>query len=104
MAFPRVASNKKGAIKRGAKFAFLDESGFSLKPSVRRTWAPRGQTPILMHRFNWKRLNAIGTLVCNPDGSEPDLLLHLQPKGIKDDAVIVYLEGLHRQVPGPIVL
>ena len=40
--FPEV---KKGAIKRGAKLAFLDESGFSLKPSIRRTWAPRGRTP-----------------------------------------------------------
>jgi transposase len=95
-----VAPHKKGAAKRGAKLAFLDESGFSLKPSVRRTWAPRGQTPILAHRFNWKRLNAIGTLVCDPDGSQPDLLLHLQPKSIKEDAVIAYVEALHEQVPG----
>jgi len=57
-----------------------------------------------MHRFNWKRLNAIGTLVCEPDGSHPDLLLHLQPKSIKDDAVVNYLQALHRQVPGRVVL
>jgi len=99
-----LAPHKKGAQKRGAKLALLDEGGFSLKPSVRRTWAPRGQTPILKHHFNCKRLHAIGTLVCEPDGSEPDLLLHLQPRSIKEDAVIAYLEALHRQVPGLIVL
>jgi transposase len=58
----------------------------------------------LEHHFNWKRLNAIGSLVCDPDGSQPDIVLHLQPKTIKEDAVIAYLEALHRQVPGPITL
>ena|SRR5438552_9720898 len=99
-----MAPDKKGAQKRGAKLAFLDQSGFSLKPCVRRTWAPRGQTPVVKSHFNWKRLHAIGTLVCNPDGTEPDLLLHLQPNSIKDEAVIAYLEALHQSVPGPIVL
>jgi putative transposase len=58
----------------------------------------------LEHRFNWKRLNAIGSLGCEPDGSLPDIVLHLQPQTIKEDAVIAYLDALHRQVPGPIVL
>ena len=49
-------------------------------------------------------MNAIGSLVCEPDGSQPDIVLHLQPKTIKEDAVIAYLASLHRQVPGPIVL
>ena len=34
-----------------AHLAFLDESGFLLIPNVRRTWAPRGQTPIVWHRY-----------------------------------------------------
>ena len=99
-----MASDKKGAQERAAKIAFLDESGFSLKPSVRRTWAPRGQTPYIKTHFNWKRLNVIGSLICQPDGKEADLLLHLQPESIKEDAVLGYLEALHKQVPGPIVL
>src|SRR5205814_7042547 len=36
-----MASDKKGAIEQAATLAFHDESGFSLKPSVRRTWSPR---------------------------------------------------------------
>ena len=33
---------------------FQDESGVSLTPVVRATWAPKGQTPVLRHKFNWK--------------------------------------------------
>ena len=69
-----MASDKKGAQKRAAKLAFLDESGFSLKPSVRRTWAPRGKTPHITTHFNWKRLNVIGSLICDPDGKEADAI------------------------------
>jgi transposase len=46
----------------------------------------------------------MGSLVCQPDGSDCDLLLHLQPETIKDAAVIGYLDALHQQVLGPLVL
>jgi len=32
---------------------FADESGFSQRPSVRRTWGPRGQTPVLRELANF---------------------------------------------------
>ena len=35
------------AFRRQAHVVFLDEAGFQLTPSVRRTLAPRGQTPVL---------------------------------------------------------
>ena len=42
-----MAAGKKNAARLGAHLVFIDESGFQLIPSVRRTWAPRGETPIL---------------------------------------------------------
>jgi transposase len=42
--YPHIA---RGARKRDAHLVFFDESGFQLTPCVRRTWAPKGQTPIL---------------------------------------------------------
>lgn len=99
-----MARDKKGAQKRTAKLAFLDESGFSLRPSVRRTWAPVGQTPVLSTHFHWERLNVIGTLVCRPDGSEADLLLSMQPDSVTGETILDYLRSLHRHVEGPIVL
>ena len=83
---------------------FWDESGFSLRPSVRRTWAPRGQTPLLRHRFNWDRLNAVGLIACRADGAECRLLLHWQEETVKSPGVIAVLDDLHAQVPGPVVL
>ena len=41
---------------------FFDESGISLLPVVRRTWSPRGTTPILRHCCNWKRASMAGVL------------------------------------------
>ncbi|MFH8624070.1 transposase [Streptomyces vietnamensis] len=45
-----------------AWIVFLDESGVSLLPQVRRTYAPRGRTPLLRHRLNWKRASMAGAL------------------------------------------
>jgi len=104
MAHHRVASDKKGAKKRGAKLAFLDESGFSLKSCLRRTWSPRGQTPIVHSHLSWERLNAIGGLLCDRDGSRANLHLAFQEETIKEDAVIAFLWALHWRFPGRIVL
>ena len=39
----RRAPDKKNARRWGAHVVFIDESGFSLTPTVRGTWAPRGR-------------------------------------------------------------
>ena len=47
-------------MRTGATIVFLDESGFSLIPFVRRTWAKKGTVPILRHSFGrWTKLSAI---------------------------------------------
>jgi hypothetical protein len=45
-----LAAGKKNASRLNATLVFLDESGLMMAPLVRRTWAPRGQTPILLQR------------------------------------------------------
>jgi hypothetical protein len=57
-----VAADQKGAAERRAWLVFFDESGISLLPVTRRTWSPRGTTPILRHRCNWKRASMAGAL------------------------------------------
>ena len=44
-------------VAPGAVIVFWDESGASLLPVTRRTWAPRGHTPVIRHHFNWKRVS-----------------------------------------------
>src|SRR4030095_9862020 len=51
---PRIRRN---ARRRRAAIVFWDESGASLLPVTRRTWAPRGRTPVICHHFKWKRVS-----------------------------------------------
>lgn len=79
---------------------FLDESGFSERPSVGRTWAPRGQTPILIAPFNWKRLSAIASLITTPTARQVGLCLRLRPGTVKQPQVLAYLRTLKRHLRG----
>lgn len=45
-----MAPDKKNAERLGAHIVFADESGFVLIPTVVKTWAPQGETPIHQHR------------------------------------------------------
>jgi hypothetical protein len=57
-----VEAETLAAVKKKAKNEgrmIVDESGLSQRPHRCRTWAPRGQTPVLQYHFNWKMLSAI---------------------------------------------
>lgn len=95
-----MAPHQKKARLTKSLLIFLDESGFSERPSVRRTWAPRGQTPILIAPFNWKRLSAIASLITTPQARRVGLCLRLQPGTVKQPEVLAYLQTLKRHVRG----
>src|SRR5260370_14455386 len=52
-----VARPKKKALREGRILVFIAESGLSQRPHRCRTWAPRGQTPVLQYNFNSKTLS-----------------------------------------------
>jgi len=64
----RCAASKKNAGVGKAWIIFQDESGISERPPVRRTWAPKGETPVLIHAFNWKKLSICAALGYRWDG------------------------------------
>jgi hypothetical protein len=78
---------------------FEDESGFSMLPSVRATWAPKGRTLVLSHRFNWKRLSMAGALAYEPDGSDAHLVFQMRPGAYNDESLIEFLTEL-RELEG----
>jgi hypothetical protein len=90
-----LAATEKRAKRQNALIVFEDESGVSLLPSVRATWAPRGHTPVLQHRFNWKRLSLAGALAYEPDGSDARLFFELRPGAYNDETLIAFLGELH---------
>ena len=89
-----LAATEKSAKRQNALIVFEDESGVSLLPSVRATWAPRGQTPVLRHRFAWKRLSIAGALAYEPDGSDAHLVFQLRPGAWNEETLIEFLTDL----------
>jgi len=95
-----LAADKKRARRQHALIVFQDESGVSLLPSVRATWAPRGQTPVLHHRFGWKRLSLAAALVFEPDASAAHLVFPLRPGAYNGETLIEFLGDLQQLEPG----
>jgi transposase len=83
---------------------FIDETGFSQRPSLRRTWAPEGQTPVIKELFNWKRLSAIGAVAWRPGEAKTRLFLSPRPGSISTPEVVEFLRNLRRHVAGPVVV
>ena len=104
MAQAALASSEKRARRQHALIVFEDESGVSLLPSVRATWAPRGQTPVLRHRFNWQRLSLAGALAYEPDGSDAHLVFQMRAGAYNDETLIAFLTELKDQEQRPVVL
>ena len=67
---------------------------------MRSTWAPKGRTPVLTHRFNWKRLSMSAAVCFRPDGSEASLVFSMQPGSYNDESIIELLTELHRHLDG----
>jgi hypothetical protein len=66
---------------------FLDESGFNPLPSVVRTDAPMGQTPMLREWCTRDHLSAISAIA--PEGK---VYVHRQARAVKADDVVALLE------------
>ena len=83
----------KKAQKEGRTIVFIDESGLSERPHRCRTWAPRGQTPVLPYHFNWKVLSAMAGVTWW------NFYFRLFPGTIRSPQVIEFLAHLLRHIP-----
>jgi transposase len=93
-----LAGNKKKALQQRRTIVFVDESGLSERPHRVRTWAPRGQTPVLQYSFNWKCLSAMaGITVWN-------FYFRLFAGSIKAAQVIEFLAHLQRHIDRKLII
>jgi transposase len=101
--FPRIV---REAARRNAHLVFLDESGYQLTPSVRRTLAPRGRTPILEAWDRRDRLSAISCITVSPERHRLNLYFQLLPKNqnVHAEDSVAYLRLLKESLPGPLTL
>jgi len=93
-----VATGQKKASNHGWSIVLIDESGFLLQPVVRRTWAPRGQTPI---QYSWDRrdrLSLISAITMAPRRRRLGLYFQIHESNICSEQVIAFLTLLHRRL------
>jgi len=65
---------------------------------VTRTWAPRGQTPIIQQSFTWKQMSAIAGL------SWWRFYFRFFPGAIRSEQVIEFLGALMKQIGKPLLV
>lgn len=99
-----VAAGKKNAARLGAHLVFVDESGFLLIPTVRRTWAPRGQTPILRHWQRHDRISVISGLSLSPRRLRCGLYFQLHRDNIRAAGTCEFLRHLLRHLRGTVIV
>ena len=63
-----------------------------------RTWAPRGQTPVLQYHFNWKVLSAVAGITWW------SFYFRLYPTTIRAPQVVDFLGHLLRHLPGKLLV
>ncbi|MGH9555827.1 MAG: IS630 family transposase [Terriglobales bacterium] len=95
-----MAHCKKNARRRKAWIIFQDESGISERPSIRRTWAPRGETPVLIHAFHWKKISVCAALAYRWDGKRCRLYFQTRPDSYNAESLVAFLKDLRRHLRG----
>lgn len=87
-----MARAQKKARREGRVIVFIDESGLSERPTRVRTWAPKGQTPVIQFHFNWKQLSMIAGV------SLSNAYFRLHEGTIKSEQVVEFLKALVKQI------
>jgi transposase len=101
-----VAAAAKKAADEGAHLVLIDESGFFLNPVVRRTLAPRGQTPIL-ERYGRHRdkVSVIAALTVSPVRQHVGLYFPTDPDhSLNNVGVADFLRDVLRHLRGKVIV
>lgn len=93
-----LAEVKKNAAIEGRTIVFIDESGLSERPTRVRTWAPRGETPVLQYSFNWKQLSVIAGV------SVWQFYFRLFEGSIRGPQLVLFLKALRQQIKGKLLI
>jgi transposase len=76
----------------------IDETGLMLQPLVRRTWAPRGQTPVMCSWDRHDRLSVIAALSVSARRRRIGLYFRTHEKNITAEDVEAFLRQVQRSL------
>lgn len=94
-----LAGSPKKAADERYTIVWVDEAGFYLLPLAVRTWALRGQTPILRVPLSHDHLSAISGIT--PDGR---LYMQTREAAFDADGVVGFLRVLLRKIRGKVLV
>lgn len=83
---------------------FVDESGFLLVPSVLKTWAPRGVTPVLRHRTRRDKISVISGVSVSPQRRRLGLYYEFYRHNIRHQEVDAFFRDLLRHLRGHVIV
>ena len=86
-------------MKEGRTILFADQSGFYLLPTVVRTYAPIGQTPVLHEHLSHDHLSVMSGITL-----EGKLLMIEQDRAFKGPDVVRFLKHALSQIPGKLLV
>jgi transposase len=90
---------RKKAKAAGQTIVWVDESAFYLLPAAVRTYAPRGQTPVLRVPLTRDHLSVISAITL-----DERLFLRVQERALRGPDVVRFLRHLLCQVPGKVLV
>ncbi|MBL0167682.1 MAG: IS630 family transposase [Propionivibrio sp.] len=93
--WPRL---KKKPQRDGRLIVFVDESGLSERPTRVRTWALKGQTPIIQFHFNWNHVSVIAGL------TRTNCMFRLHEGSIKKEEIVAFLKALKAHLKQPLLV
>lgn len=70
----------------------------SERPTRVRTWAPRGQTPVIQFHFNWKQLSVIAGV------TRLRCLFRFHEGSIKKEQIVLFLKALKTHLKRPLLI
>src|SRR5215218_951659 len=94
-----MAGASSKAQEEGRTIVWVDESAFYPLPAVVRTWAPRGQTPVLHARLTRDHLSVISGIT-----PADQLLLQVRERSLRAPDVVRFLQHLLRHIPGKLLV
>jgi transposase len=77
-----------------------------MAPLVRRSWAPRGQTPVLFQRArSHQKVSAVAGLVVSAARDRVQLYFRFHPgRNLRTAEAVEFLRILHRHLRGPLIV
>jgi putative transposase len=85
---------------------FIDESGFMLNPTRRRTWALSGRAPVEKVTDTHARISVIGAITLTPGDQRADFIFDMlgDNANFKGQSVLAFLLLVHKRLNNPITV